>query len=355
MKGKGAWLENRNLAEFDRNCSPGRQNCRQGWPPRWVRAPVTGEIRPGADEDVQAFRRHGHRFQCRYFDRLLEENFGVLIARPDEIFHDFRNRNSKAESVRLISRLEKIKNRIGERLAESFVRSPASESSQLERVRFTKDQILQRNLLGSELSNDREVAFLARQFYSQMFWGIITGLEDKALLRVIGITLDPKVKRTIEPSPMNDLAKVWVHSVRMASRTGKRRQTESEYVVEVIQSRDGYFDTEIQALADAGKETALKLLWKEKYGDKPIRRDFRYRAGCTLLIDTRSFEIRRVIRTRFRADEDAGLDRMHRHLMQSSAVAPNAFDGPGVDAHKHDNVFAMLHRNVERGTSQWSE
>ncbi len=74
MKGKGTWLENRNLAEFGRNCSPGRQNCRQGWPPRWVRAPVTGEIRPGADEDVQAFRRHGHRFQCRYFDRLLGYN-----------------------------------------------------------------------------------------------------------------------------------------------------------------------------------------------------------------------------------------------------------------------------------------
>ena len=282
--------------------------------------------------------------------KTLEADFGVLIARPDEIFQDFRNRVAGNASNRLISRLEAIKRRIGVRLNECFGGTTSVSKERRDRVRFTKDQILQGNLLGSELSNDREVAFLARQFYSQLFWGIITGLKDTALHRVIGITLDPDLKRTIEPSPMNDLAKVWVHSVRMASRIGRRGQTESEYVVEIIQSRNGYFDTEIQALADAGTKTALNRLWKEKYGDRPLRRDFRYRAGCTLLIDTRSFEIRRVIRTKFRADEDAGLDRMRQHLMQSSATAPNAFDGPGSDAHKHDNAFAMLHRHVERGT-----
>ena len=133
----------------------------------------------------------------------------------------------------------------------------------------------------------------------------------------------------------------------MASRIGKRGQTESEYVVEITQSRDGYFDSKIQALADAGNVAEARQAWQKAYGNKPYRRDFRYRCGSTLLIDAKNFDIRRVVRTDFRVDQDQGLDRMRRYLRDNARHAPNAFDDPAGGPPASD-TFAALHRHVER-------
>lgn len=275
----------------------------------------------------------------------LESDFGVLIARPDAVLDQFRGESISEASGAIMSRLESLRNRIGERLQASFETATSAGSSRHASTRLTDDQILQRNLLGSEFAHDREIAFLARQFYSQLFWGIVTRQKNPLLLSMIGINLGA-VPATIGRSEVNGLPKIWVSSVRMARRIGKREQTESEYVVEIIQTRKGYFDPEIQKAADSGDRPALEQIWRAKYGAKPIRSDFIYRAGSTLLIDTKSFEIRRIIRTKYRADEDAGLDRMRRHLLRAGQGALNAFDGPG--ALKGTNAFAMLHRHAER-------
>ena len=165
------------------------------------------------------------------------------------------------------------------------------------------------------------------------------------MIELLGITKSKNAPQSLHRSE-TQTPKFQVHSVRMASRIGNRGQLEREYVVEIIQSRDGYFDAEIQKLVDTGKITQAKKLWKELYRKKPFKRDFRYRCGCTLLIDTKSYEIRRVIRTRYRVDEDAGLNQLRRHLTANGRQARNAFDDPSnSDASK--NAFADLHRHVE--------
>lgn len=280
----------------------------------------------------------------------LEADFGRLISRPDQIFHELRRRDDMRDSAggRLIANLEALKNQIGAKLGEKMERTVAAKAPTRRATPLTKDEILQRNLLGSELAHDREVVFLAREFYSLMFWGLIGAQDNPGLMQLIGISHGTDAPRTIGRSDITKRPRFQVHSVRMARRIGKRGQTESEYVVEIIQSRDGYLDPEIQALADAGKKTALRRLWREKYGDRKLRRDFFYRCGSTLLIDTKTFEIRRVICTRHRADEDRGLDRQRRYLTGAGHQPRNAFDDPN-GAAAEGNAFAALHRHIERG------
>ena len=165
-------------------------------------------------------------------------------------FNELRMRDNAGGKV--ISELESIKNRISRRLHEGAERTLHSKSHRSTATPLTKDQVLQRNPLGSEFANDREVVFLAREFYSKMFWGIIDG-QQSDLMRVIGLKMTYNAPMSIGREDITGLPMVQVHSVRMASRIGKRGQTESEYVVELIQSRDGYLDRELQALVDAGK------------------------------------------------------------------------------------------------------
>ncbi|MGQ7848061.1 hypothetical protein ACUNV4_26430 [Granulosicoccus sp. 3-233] len=280
----------------------------------------------------------------------LEADFRGLISRPDEIFKELKRRNDMRDNAgrELIRELESLKDRLVHRLQEKQESSTQTTSARRSLRAFSKNDVLQRNLLGSEFSNDRAVVFLAREFYSLIFWGIISGQQDNELLHMIGITLENDAPNTISRSEITGLPTFQVGSVRMANRVGKRGQTESEYVVEIIQSRDGFLDRQIQALADKGTRTAITRAWRKLHGQKPYRRDFLYRCGCTLLIDTKSFEIRRVIRTRYRADEDEGLERMRRFLKGSTWQARNAFDDP-TDGQGTCNAFAELHRHVERG------
>ena len=89
-------------------------------------------------------------------------------------------------------------------------------------------------------------------------------LQDTDLMRVIGVQMEETAPQTIARSDITSRPKVQVHSVRMANRLGKRGQKESEYVVEIIQSRDAYFDPEIQKLADAREDMKLKQLLEEE-------------------------------------------------------------------------------------------
>lgn len=281
----------------------------------------------------------------------LEGHFGNLIARPNDILDELRVRGDMTDSAgtKLMGLLDLNAEKIVEKLNTGMDRMQQAKAYTRTPGRFSKEHVLQRNLLELGLAADREVEHLARSFYAVLFWGIITSQESQALVKMIGLTFSAEAPQTMRRSEITGLPTVWVQSVRMASRIGKRGQAEREYVVELIQSRDGYLDREDQVLADEGKETKARKAWRKRNPDKDLsefRPDFRYRCGCTLLIDAESFEIRRVIRTKFRVDEDRGLERMRRYLEGASAYAENAFDDP---RHKpRAAAFANLHRQVER-------
>jgi hypothetical protein len=84
----------------------------------------------------------------------------------------------------------------------------------------------------------------------------------------------------------NGRASIEVHSVRTAMKQGALGWPEQHMVVVLTQWRAGYFDKKMQKDKDGAPNSA----------NDPDR-DFKYRAGCTLLIDPQEMEIRRVIRT----------------------------------------------------------
>jgi hypothetical protein len=105
-------------------------------------------------------------------------------------------------------------------------------------------------------------------------------------------------------------------------------------VVEITQRRRGYFDANRQRRIDACEE------------EIPAEQDFIYRAGCTLLINPLTMEIRRVIRTPGTINDDVELERMRSYLVEGASVAVNAFQMKGWLDRKAE-PFAMLHAEAE--------
>ena len=75
-------------------------------------------------------------------------------------------------------------------------------------------------------------------------------------------------------------------------------------VVVLTQWRAGFFDKDKQKAKDQVLDSANDL-----------ERDFKYRAGCTLLIDPEEMQIRRVIRTPGTVADEDELDRMRDYLL----------------------------------------
>jgi len=284
-------------------------------------------------------------------DDTLQADISVLVTRPDKLLDDLRaqypQRNGRDND--LITGLESDKNELVKSLNEALrKRMAATGNASRAQEMMTKEGLLQQNLLELEFTTPREVIHHARNFYARLFWGIIVK-QPEALLQTIGICMRKDAPQTISRSPINDLPAMQVRSVRVASRLGNRGHFEREYVVELVQSRAGYLDREVQRLADEGQMADALGLWNAQSRFvqlTTLRRDFAYRTGCTLLIDTRSFQIRRVIRTPYRIDEDAGLEQVRAHYAAARNTPRNAFDAPVTSA---PASFAALHRHVHHG------
>jgi hypothetical protein len=126
-------------------------------------------------------------------------------------------------------------------------------------------------------------------------------------------------------------ANIEVHSVRTAMKQGVLGWPEQHMVVVLTQWRAGFFDKDKQRIKDREPDA-----WKDD------ARDFKYRAGCTLLIDPEGMQIRRVIRTPGTVADDDELDRMRRYLL-GGLTPPNAFAGVGERFGESAEPFAFLH------------
>ena len=74
--------------------------------------------------------------------------------------------------------------------------------------------------------------------------------------------------------------------------------------------------------------------------------DFKYRAGCTLLINPVTMEVRRVIRTRGTIADNRELDRVRRFIVEGGLEPPNSFDRARNLVNARE-PFALLHRDAE--------
>jgi hypothetical protein len=140
--------------------------------------------------------------------------------------------------------------------------------------------------------------------------------------RLFGLVLDSEAPRTIYRSSDGNPA-VEVHSVRPALRRTLDGSILTDIVIEVTQRRRGYFDPCIQRAQDANEGAAAGS----------GKGDFTFRAGCTVLVDPRTADIRRIIRTpgTIASDRDA-----------FDAGLPGSLAAGG-RARQRDEPFALLH------------
>ena len=137
---------------------------------------------------------------------------------------------------------------------------------------------------------------------------------------------------------------VEIHSVRPAIRRTLNGGTRTDLVIEITQRRRGYFDREVQKELDGGTQVLS--------ADAPPH-DFVFRAGCTILIDPVTAEVRRVIRTPGTIANDTELERVRRFLTGEAGGIGNAFDAglaESIDGGRRitrDEPFALLHQLEE--------
>jgi len=136
-----------------------------------------------------------------------------------------------------------------------------------------------------------------------------------------------------------------VYSVRPARRIGPGGQTITDLVVEIIQSRFGYFDKNDQKQADKGNKTR--------------EADFILRGGCTLLIDPHTCNVRYCIYKRM--DSENRLRHMREYLMEEEnpTLRTTYFCDPRrayyrnyITAHRENReprfeLLAFLHRSAD--------
>lgn len=188
------------------------------------------------------------------------------------------------------------------------------------------------------LDSDRYETWQGVDDNAAVLWGWLVKGKGRKLAPAIGLVLedhDPPPQPTVFRSrSFPDRVAVEVHSVRTAVRRSPRGAPLTDLVVEITQRRRGYFE-EAQQKA------------KDKPGNQPADNgDFRYRAGCTLIINQRTMEVRRVIRTPGTIADDGQLARVREFLTGGGLEPGNAFEFARNAMHTRE-PFALLHRDGE--------
>lgn len=202
----------------------------------------------------------------------------------------------------------------------------------------TKRSSVATRLTPWDLDTDRFKTWEGIEDNAKVLWGWLVRGKGRKLARAIGLVLDADpthqtIFRASDKSQSLVNLAVEVHSVRRALRRTTRGAIVNDLVVEITQRRRGYADPEVQLAKDSGAPLPN--------GD---RGDFRYRAGCTLLIDPASMKVRRVIRSAGTIADDSELERQRRYLFDGGLRPDNAYVS-ATDALKTSEPFALLHRH----------
>ena len=183
------------------------------------------------------------------------------------------------------------------------------------------------------LSMTRRELWLEAERQAALFHGWLLDEDAAWLANCLGLVVTGGgIPQTI--SSRNGRPSVEIHSVRTVMKRGPLGWAEKYLVVVVTQRRVGYFDKQKQVAMDSTPDA-----WKDR---EP---DFKYRAGCTLLIDPERTQIRRVVRTPGTITDDGELDRLRTYLRRGLDPS-NAFDGVGERLKSTAEPFAFLHSHM---------
>jgi hypothetical protein len=125
-----------------------------------------------------------------------------------------------------------------------------------------------------------------------------------------------------------------VQAVRPARRIGPDGQTLTDLVIEITQSRPGYFDPAVQATADQAAA-------EHRLTDIPPA-DFDFWGGCSLLVDLDSGTVRYCVAKN--VNSDARLQRERSFLIGETDTSARAMYFGGIRDSGLKEPFAFLHR-----------
>jgi hypothetical protein len=189
-------------------------------------------------------------------------------------------------------------------------------------------------ILDWDLTADRVQVWETMQHNAKILHGWLTQDSMRTQLAAFGLTLDPNAPPSVYRSKDLHTPSLEVHSVRVARRRGFRGTLVTDLVVEVRQRRRGYFDAALQEAVDKGER---KL--------EPA--DFRFRRGCTLIIDPVRQQVRYAISTRGDVADNEELDRVRSFLKREEEEVENPFYGAAPSVDLDSEHFAAVHRRTK--------
>jgi hypothetical protein len=142
---------------------------------------------------------------------------------------------------------------------------------------------------------------------------------DPALARAMGLATGGKLPKYIRTDPKTGFPRTRIFSVRPSRRIGPDGQNEADLVMEIIQTREVPFD-------DSDPESPT----------------FKFRGGCTLLINRDNHEVRWCIVKSIFDDERLERERDFRADVSGFALQATYFGNPREDGYREP--FAFLHR-----------
>lgn len=180
----------------------------------------------------------------------------------------------------------------------------------------------------------REEIGVLNEEYKQITWNWIKK-NLPALKGGLGLSLEGDAPPTIYRSRYDGLPTLEVHSVRTARRPTQDGRTLLDLVVELVQRRRGYLDPDRQAEAEKLPADSPRF-WED------FQPDFKFRGGCTLLVDSESGDVRYCILKNIGSNS-----RLARQQEFAAARTPSlsATYSPAEAGASSREPFAMLHRS----------
>lgn len=221
--------------------------------------------------------------------------------------------------------------------------APEEAEGDAPKTRGRKRPSVGQRLRGWDLDTDRYQTWLGVDQNSAVLWSWLVRGKGSKLAPAFGLVLDEAEAPATVFRTRNGPA-LEVHSVRAAVRRTPRGSPTTDLVVELTQRRRGYFDEKKQAEMDA-LPRSFAALSSDEVRERMGNGDFVYRAGCTVIINRNTMEVRRVIRTPGTIADERELARLRQFL--SGGLEPvNAF-APARRAMAAREPFALLHRDEE--------
>jgi hypothetical protein len=199
-----------------------------------------------------------------------------------------------------------------------------------------KDWDKRRLTLEWQASSRREEIGELNERYRMIAWRWIKDNipADSEDARALGLALGADAPSTIFRSRYDNLPSLEVHSVRTARRPVEGGGTKLDLVLELVQRRRGYLAPERQAEAEALPPDS-KRFWDD------LRPDFKFRGGCTLLIDGETGDIRYCILKSIRSETRLARQRAFASGHEASLRATYSPADPQAAIRE---PFALLHR-----------